>query len=116
MKTYPYTPSQMANASATELLAFIKSPTLVARRLSEILAAQQFIGNFLLQGRYTLQGGALAVPSNEKIRTDRKADTVAPGAEYKLTPLSDEQYEIYTAAKEGLATEVTDEAIGRSLR
>lgn len=116
MQTYPFTPSQLAAASATELLAFIKSPTLVARRLSEILTAQQFIGSFLLQGRYTLQGGAIAVPSNEKIRTDRTAETVAPGAEYKLTPLSSEQYEVYTGSKEGLATEITDEEIGRSLR
>jgi hypothetical protein len=116
MLTYPFTPSQLAAASATDLLAFIKSPTLVARRLGEILTAQQFIGNFLLQGRYTLQGGAIAVPSNEKIRTDRTAETVAPGAEYKLTPLSAEQYEVYTGSKEGLATEVTDEEIGRSLR
>ena len=116
MKIYPYTPSQLAAASATDLLAFIKSPTLLARRLGEILTAQQFIGNSLLQGRYTLQGGAIAVPSNEKIRTDRRAETVAPGAEYKLTPLSAEQYEVYTGSKEGIATEVTDEEIGRSLR
>ncbi len=116
MKTYPFTPSQLAAASATDLLAFIKSPTLLARRLGEVLTAQQFIGLFLLQGRYTLQGGAIAVPSNEKIRTDRTAETVAPGAEYKLTPLSAEQYEVYTASKEGIATEITDEEVGRSLR
>lgn len=116
MKIYPYTPSQLAKASAIDLLAFLKSPTLVARRLGEILTAQQFLGNSLLQGRFELQGGAIAVPSNEIIRTDRKAEPVAPGAEYKLTPLSAEQYEIYTGSKEGLATEVTDEAVGRSLR
>lgn len=116
MLTYPYTPSQLAAASATDLIAFIKSPTLLARRFGEILNAQQFIGNFLLQGRYTLQGGAIAVPSNEKIRTERGAETVAPGAEYKLTTLSAEQYELYTGSKEGLATEITDEEVGRSLR
>ena len=116
MQTYPFTPSQLSAASATDLLAFIKSPALVARRLGEILTAQQVIGLFLLQGRYTLQGGAIAVPSNEKIRTDRTAETVAPGAEYKLTPLSAEQYEVYMGSKEGIATEVTDEEIGRSLR
>ncbi|RPE75649.1 hypothetical protein EDF28_3594 [Curtobacterium sp. PhB137] len=116
MKTYPFTPSQLAAASATDLLAFIKSPTLVARRLSEILTAQQFLGLFLLSGRYTITGGALAVPTNEKFRTQRSAATVAPGAEYKLTPLSSEQYEVYTSQKEGIATEVTDEEVGRSLR
>lgn len=116
MKTYPFTPSQLAAASATDLLAFIKSPTLVARRLSEILTAQQFLGLFLLSGRYTITGGALAVPTNEKFRTQRSAETVAPGAEYKLTPLSNEQYEVYTSQKQGIATEVVDEEVGRSLR
>ncbi|MGU3409120.1 hypothetical protein ACLBWP_03350 [Microbacterium sp. M1A1_1b] len=116
MKTYPFTPSQLAAASAVDLLAFIKSPTLVARRLSEILTAQQFLGLFLLSGRYAIQGGAIAVPANEKFRTDRSATTVTPGAEYTLTPLSSEQYEVYTSQKQGIATEVTDEEIGRSLR
>ncbi|GAA1714507.1 hypothetical protein [Brachybacterium phenoliresistens] len=116
MKTYPYSPSQLNSATALELLAFLKSPTMVARRLGEILQAQQFIGNYLLAGRYTLQGGALAVPVNEKIRTDRSSEVVAPGAEYKLTPLSQEQYEMYTTSKDGIATEVTDEEVGRSLR
>lgn len=116
MRTYPLTPSQISQASAQELIAFIQSPTQLARRLGEILTAQQFIGLFLLQGRYEVKGGAIAVPVNEKIRTERGSEKVAPGAEYKLTPLSAEQYEIYTAQKEGLATEVTDEEVGRSLR
>ena len=115
-KTYPLTPSQLSSASATEVLQFIKSPTLLARRLGEILTAQQFLGLFLLTGRYTLQGGAIAVPKNEKIRTDRRATVVAPGAEYQLTTLSREEYELYTASKEGIATEITDEEVGRSAR
>ncbi|MFJ3957704.1 hypothetical protein [Arthrobacter sp. NPDC090010] len=116
MQTYPYTPSQLGNATVAELLAFVKNPALLARRLGEILSAQQFIGNFLLSGRYQVQGGAIAVPTNEKIRTERGAESVAPGAEYKLTPMSAEQYTIYTSTKRGLATEVTDEEVGRSLR
>lgn len=115
-KVYPLTPSQLSAASPQEVLQFIKSPTAVARRLGEILTAQQFMSLFLLTGRYTLQGGAIAVPKNEKIRTDRGAETVAPGAEYKLTTLSREEYELYTASKEGLATEITDEEVGRSAR
>lgn len=116
MRTYPLTPSQLSEATAAQLIAFAQSPTLLARRLGEIMTAQQFIGLFLLQGRYDIKGGAIAVPSNEKIRTERGAETVAPGAEYKLTPLSSEQYEIYTAQKDGIATEVVDEEVGRSLR
>lgn len=116
MQTYPFTPSQLSNATALDLLTLLKTPTLVARRLGEILTAQQFLGLFLLQGRYTLNGGAIAVPVNEVIRTVRGAQAVAPGGEYQLTPLSAEQYEIYTALKEGIATEVTDEQVGRLLR
>ncbi|MFP7833128.1 hypothetical protein [Marisediminicola sp. LYQ134] len=116
MKTYPFTPSQVSDASAADLLAFIQSPTLVAGRMAEILEAQQFIGLFLLSGRYVIQGGAIAVPSNEVVRTRRGAETVAPGAEYKLTAMDREQYEIYTSQKQGIATEITDEEIGRSLR
>lgn len=116
MQTYPYTPSQVDNASAQDWIAFLKSPTLVARRFAEIIDAQQFIGNYLLSGRYTMTGGMIAVPANEKIRTDRKAATVAPGAEYKLTTLTAEEYEIYSSMIEGLATEVTDAEVGRSRR
>lgn len=116
MNVYPYTQSQLSAASSADLIAFLKQPTLVARRLGEILTAQQFIGNYLLAGRYIVQGGAIAIPVNEVIRTDRGAEIVAPGGEYKLTTLSQEEYEFYAAAKEGLATEVTDEQIGRLQR
>lgn len=116
MLTYPFTPSQLNSATAQELIAFLKSPTMVARRLGEILAAQQFLGLFLLQGQFQIQGGAIAVPVNEKIRTDRAVEQVNAGAEYKLTPLSSEEYEIYTSLKEGIATEVTDEQVTRLLR
>ena len=113
MPTYPLTTSQLAAATTTQALAFLKSPTLLARRMSEILAAQEFIGYSLLTGRYTVEGGAIAVPKNEVIRSDRPAETVAPGAEYKLTPMSAEEYDLYQASKDGLATEVADELIGR---
>lgn len=114
MPLYPLTTSQLLAATTADALAFVKSPTLLARRLGEILSAQEFIGLSLLTGRYTIEGGAIAVPKNDVLRTDRAAETVNPGAEYKLTPLSAEQYDIYTAAKRGIATEVTDEAIKRS--
>jgi hypothetical protein len=116
MQTYPITPSQLANLSAADLVAFLKSPTLVAKRFSEILSAQQFLGLFLLTKRFTITGGAIGVPKNEVIRAERGAEVVAPGGEYKLTPMSAEEYEFYQAMKEGLATEVTDEQVGRLLR
>lgn len=116
MQTYPLTQSQLTTVTAAELIAFLKSPTLVARRFGEILQAQQFLGLFLLQKRFTITGGAIGVPINEVIRAQRGAEVVAPGAEYKLTPMSQEEYEFYSAMKDGLATEVTDEQVGRLLR
>lgn len=116
MQTYPLTASQLADVSAADLVAFLKSPTLIARRFGEILQAQQFLGLFLLQGRWTISGGAIGVPINEVIRAQRGAEIVAPGGEYKLTPMSQEEYEFYSTMKEGLATEVTDEQVGRLLR
>ncbi len=115
MQTYPLTTSQWKDASPTDLIAFLKSPTLVARRFGEILSAQQFLGLYLLTKRFTITGGAIGVPKNEVIRADRGAEIVAPGAEYKLTPMSAEEYEFYQAAKDGLGTEITDEQIGRLL-
>ncbi len=114
MAIYPLTPSQYTNATAVEALAFLKSPALLARRMSEILAAQEFIGYSLLTGRYSFEGGAIAVPKNETLRTDRPAAVVAPGAEYKLTTMDAHEYDVYTASKTGLAAEVTDEEVGRS--
>lgn len=116
MQTYPLTPSQLTDVSAADLIAFLKSPTLIARRFAEVLQAQQFLGLFLLQGRFTITGGAIGVPVNEVIRANRGAEIVAPGGEYKLTPMSAEEYEFYSAMKEGLATEITDEQVGRLLR
>ncbi|MDF2919098.1 MAG: hypothetical protein K0S70_3315 [Microbacterium sp.] len=116
MRTYPLTPSQFSNATAADVVAFLKSPTLVARRFGEILTAQQFLGIYLLTKRFTIVGGAIGVPKNEVIRAERGAEIVAPGAEYKLTPMSREEYEFYQAVKEGLGTEVTDEEVGRLLR
>ncbi|MDF2917717.1 MAG: hypothetical protein K0S70_1934 [Microbacterium sp.] len=116
MQTYPNTASQLANVTAADVIAFLKSPTLVARRFGEILTAQQFLGLYLLTKRFTIQGGSIGVPKNEVIRAQRGAEVVAPGSEYKLTPMSQEEYEFYQAAKEGLATEVTDEQVTRLLR
>lgn len=115
MLTYPPTPSQHKAVTPQALIAGVQNPAVMARRLGEILNAQQFIGYFLLSGRYKVEGGAIAVPIGEKFRTDRSGEVVAPGAEYKLTPLSGPEWEMYLSQKDGIATEVTDEKIGRSL-
>lgn len=80
MQTYPLTPSQLANVSAAELIAFLKNPTLVARRFAEILQAQQFLGLFLLQKRFTITGGAIGVPSTRSsvLLAARRSSTRAP--------------------------------------
>ena len=54
MPTYPLTTSQLAAATTTQALAFIKSPNLLARRFAEIVAAQKFLSPLVLSGRYDM--------------------------------------------------------------
>lgn len=114
MATYPMTPSGHGTASAADVLAALKAPTVLARRMADLLSAQEFLGNSLLTGRYAIEGGAILVPKPEDIRTERRAAEVAAGTEYQLTPLSGPEYDTYVASKRGIATEVTDELATRS--
>ena len=115
MYTYPVPGSVLnADATAVQVAVFLKSPTLLARRFSEILSAQNFIANAILADRYSVQGGAVAYHPDEAIRVADAPETVNPGAEYPLVGLSPDQLRIVAAMKKGFATEVTDEMVGRS--
>lgn len=116
MLTYPVQPSTLTGtATVAQVLAFLKSPTLLSRRFAEILSAQNFIAHTLLKERYTMQGGALAYYSDEAIKAAEGPETIAPGGEYPLVALNEDQVRIATAMKKGFGTEVTDEAVGRLL-
>ncbi|GAB3622576.1 hypothetical protein GCM10027418_06580 [Mariniluteicoccus endophyticus] len=116
MLTYPV-PASAYNGgmTAAEVLAFLKSPTLLARRFDEIVAARNFLSHYVLQGRYIMQGGALVYFPDEATEAKDGPETVAPGAEYPLITLDRDQMQIVAAMKKGFGTEYTDEEVGRLL-
>lgn len=115
MLTYPIPGSTLTgNATLAQVLAFLNSPTQIARRFNEILSDHNFIAHYLLRGRYTFSGGAISIP-NEVTSTGGTSETVAPGGEYPLLALPTDSATLIAALKKGLATEVTDEEVGRTL-
>lgn len=115
MLTYPILPSTLTgNATIAQVLAFLKSPSLLARRFAEIIAAQNFIAHYLLTGRYKVEGGAIAYYPDEAIKTDEGPETIAPGGEYPLVALSADQAQLIAAMKKGFGSRVTDEEVGRT--
>ena len=116
MLTYPVQASTLTgNATVAQVLAFLKSPTLLARRFAEILSAQNFISHSVLAGRYTMSGGAISFLPDEAIKAGEGPENIAPGGEYPLVALTDDQAKIVAAMKKGFGTEVTDESVGRLL-
>lgn len=112
MYTYP---ESFATATVAEALAFLQSPTLLARRFAEIVAAQQFLAPMVLAGRYPMQGGALVYFPDEAIEAGSAPEQIAPGGEYPLISLNADEAQIVAALKKGFGTKITDEAVGRSL-
>ena len=118
MLTYPLQSSKIAgDATVAQVIAFLKSPTLLARRLAEILYAEQgqsgIISPLLLTQRYTVQGGLLAFFQDETVFSGEAPETVTPGSSYPQVTLSEDQIKILAASKVGFSTWVTDEAVGR---
>jgi len=115
MLTYPIPGSTLTgSATLVQVLAFLKSPTQLARRFAEILADHNFLSHYLLRGKWTMQGGAILIPV-EGVATGGTSETVAPGGEYPLLALPADSALLVAALKKGLGTEVTDEEVGRLL-
>lgn len=113
MLTYPIPGSTLTgNATVAQALAFLKSPTQIARRFAEIVSDHNFLSHYLLRGKYKMQGGAILV-SSDNVTTGGTTETVAPGGEYPLLALPADTATLIAALKKGLATEVTDEEVGR---
>lgn len=91
---------------------FLSTPTLVARRLRDILA-QRYIADTLLAGRIPAVGGAVAYETGESVFTADNPRAVAPGGEYPLTTAATSTANLASTVKWGQDTEVTDEAISR---
>jgi hypothetical protein len=114
MLTYPLSPNLIAgDATVAQTIAFLKSPTQLARRLSDILSAENFLAHVILQQRYTIQGGVIAYFEDETVLADGDPETVSPGGDYPTIPVSEDQAKLLAAGKTGFGTVVTDEAVGR---
>ncbi len=113
MLTYPIPASALQNVTVAQAQAFLKSPTLIARRFAEILSDHNFLAHYLLRGRYTMTGGAVAYVPDEATSSGATAETVAPGGEYPLTALPADAAVLVAALKKGLGSEIADETVGR---
>lgn len=111
MYTYP---AAFADATAKDALAFLKSPTLLARRFADIVKDRGgFLAHRVLANRYKMVGGALVYISDEAVEANESPEQIAPGGEYPLITLAKDQTTLVEAMKKGYGTEVTDESVGR---
>lgn len=113
MANYPIPASTLTNVSVAQAQAFLQSPTQIARRFAEILADHNFLSHYLLRTPYKMLGGAASYVPDESISTGAKAETIAPGGEYPMTPLPQDVAVLVAALKKGLGTEIPDEQVGR---
>lgn len=114
MLTYPIPASVLTgNATLAQALAFLKSPTQLARRFADIMSDRNFLSHYLLRGRYTITGGAVVYLPDEAIGASEDPETIAPGGKYPLVNLVADAPQIVAAMKKGFGTEVTDEEVGR---
>lgn len=111
--TYPAPPATVgADLTTIEVHHLLKFPTLLAKKLDELLK-HKFIADFLLAGRFQAVGGAILYETGEEIFPADSAEAVAPGGEYPRTVLTASELAAAKTVKWGLDTPVTDEAIAR---
>ena len=114
MYTYPYVKGAGQDLTEADVHRFLKTPTLVARRINE-LARGKFIADFLLRGRYDATGGGVSFIVDDGIESKDDPEVVAPGGEYPLTTAGEGTPETVPSEKEGQDSKITDEAISRLL-
>lgn len=114
--TYPVGPVKVTQqGTATEVHQFLKTPSLIARRIAE-LTAGRYIADYLLPGRYVAQGGAILFENgDEVIFANDDAEAVGPGGEYAITTFEGGTISTARTQKFGRDAFVTDEAITRML-
>lgn len=110
--TYPVVNGAGQDVSTDDVHHFLKSPTLVARRIAE-LSRQRFISDFLLQGRYNAEGGGISYLLDDGLYSNDEPEGVQAGSEYPLTTASEGTPEQESTEKEGQDSEVYDESIAR---
>lgn len=111
--TYPAPPAVVGtDLTSIEIHYLLKTPTLIRKRLADILA-QKFIADFLLAGRFQAIGGAILYETGEEIFPADSPEAIAAGGEYPVTVLTSGELAAAKTVKWGQDTPVYDEAIAR---
>jgi hypothetical protein len=111
---YPGTPTKVTqNGTAVEVHQLMKAPTILARRVRNIVDFG-FIADYLLTGRYQAQGGVILFPDGqEAVFAADDPRAIEPGGEYPLTTMTFGELQAAKTVKWGLDAEVLDESIAR---
>lgn len=111
--TYPAPPAAVgSDLTSIEIHHLLKTPTLIRKRLADLLA-QKFIADYLLQGRFQAVGGSILYETGEEIFPADSPEAVAPGGEYPQTVMSSSELAAAKTVKWGQDSPVYDEAIAR---
>lgn len=110
--TYPAPPATVSGGTIQEIHQFLRTPTLLSRRLRTLLE-QRYIADALLTGRFEAVGGGLFYETGEPIVTNDSPEAVAPGANYPKTTASGGELASAKTTKWGQDIPVFDEAIAR---
>ncbi|OMH30647.1 hypothetical protein [Tersicoccus sp. Bi-70] len=111
--TYPAPPATVTQGgTAVETHQFLRTPTLISRRLQTLLA-QKYIADFLLPARFQAVGGAILYETGESIFPDDDPEAIAPLGDYPKTVMSAGELAAAKTVKWGRDTEVSDESIAR---
>lgn len=111
--TYPPVPATVSGDFIT-ISRFLENPTLVARRLQDILQ-YRYLSDQLLTARLQVGGGAITYETGEGIFANDNPRTLAPGAEYPLTGIGLGTIALAKTVKYGQDSIITDESIKRQL-
>ena len=99
--------------TAEQIHQLLKSKVQVARRFAA-LTDQRFIADWLLTGRYAVEGGAVLYPeTGDPIFTSDQILEVSPGAEYPMTGIKEGTLAAAKTSKRGHQSEIYDESIKR---
>lgn len=113
MYTYPPRPAKVAaDLETVEIHRLLKSPTLISKRLADVLTGK-FIADFLLPQRFNAEGGSILYETGEGVFPEGNPEVIQPGGEYPIVRMPGGALTAAHTSKRGYDAFVTDEAISR---